>query len=424
MRGAIGLIAALGLLFGAQANAQGAPAATSAVAPQPSTGAGPRSFGFARFVTRVPSGQLWLSPHFGVLCLIGQKVAWKGAQQQNMKTAEFTNIFTTEMKAAGFKVDGGDDNLFEPSDANSDIEIGGILTNVGVDYCIPRQGVIGTDHVVNGSGFVEIQWQVYSTIQRTLLAKIDTRGSVQSRNLPAGGPDALLAGAFRDDVRNLAASAAFRQAVSGPPPQVGGGAKPALQGAIPLAGSLAAGSRPISNAVASVVMIRAGGSMGSGFLVSSDGLLITDQHVVGDAKLVSVRWSDGAETVGEVVRSNKVRDVALIRTDARGRGPLSLRRDPPRAGDTVFAIGAPLDSALQSTVTRGIVSAIRTVEGQHLIQSDVFINHGSSGGPLLDEKGAVVGISESIYRPNGEAESINFFTPIGEALDSLSAEPR
>jgi serine protease Do len=156
---------------------------------------------------------------------------------------------------------------------------------------------------------------------------------------------------------------------------------------IHLAGAKQAKAVPLGDAVGSVVMISAGPTHGSGFLVSADGLLMTDRHVVGDAQYVKVRWSDGAEDLGEVMRTDKVRDVALVKTDAHGRQPLALRRESLKPGDTVFAIGTPLSEKFQRTMTRGIVSAYRTFEGLNFIQSDVTVSPGSSGGPLLDEKG-------------------------------------
>jgi S1-C subfamily serine protease len=177
----------------------------------------------------------------------------------------------------------------------------------------------------------------------------------------------------------------------------------------------------VPDAVGAVVLIQSGAGEGSGFLASSDGLLLTNQHVVGESKFVKVRWSDGIEALGEVIRSDKVRDVALVKTDPRGRKPIALRRDPLQPGDTVFAIGSPMGDRFQSTVTRGVISAYRTVDGLSYIQSDVSVTHGSSGGPLLDEKGEAVGMTKGgvIGAPSG----MNMFIPVGDALTFLSAKP-
>jgi S1-C subfamily serine protease len=173
--------------------------------------------------------------------------------------------------------------------------------------------------------------------------------------------------------------------------------------------------------VGSVVTLLAGGGHGGGFLVSRDGYALTDQHVIGSARRVAVRWSDGIETVGGMVRSDRIRDVALVKTDPRGREPLPLRRDSMRPGETVFAIGAPLETRFQNSVSRGVVSAYRTIEGLHYLQSDVFINPGASGGPLLDEHGVVAAMTKSTYRIDSAPTGINFFTPVADTLDFLGA---
>ena len=175
--------------------------------------------------------------------------------------------------------------------------------------------------------------------------------------------------------------------------------------------------------VKSVAVIFAGDGSGSGFLISDEGYLLTNRHVVGGSKYVKVKWSDGDETLGEVVRSNARRDVALVKVEARGRSALVLRSGPVRQGEPVYAIGSPLGEALQNTMTRGIVSATRVIDGQPIIQSDVAVTHGNSGGPLLDEKGRVIGMTESGMAPAGSPIGLNFFIPIDDALRALALAP-
>ena len=93
-------------------------------------------------------------------------------------------------------------------------------------------------------------------------------------------------------------------------------------------------------------------------------------------------------------------------------------------GDTVYAIGSPLGAPFQSTVTRGVVSAYRTFDGLNFIQSDVTVNPGSSGGPLLDDKGEVVATTEGLIRVAGAPTNINLFIPLSDALDFLGAKPK
>jgi S1-C subfamily serine protease len=91
-----------------------------------------------------------------------------------------------------------------------------------------------------------------------------------------------------------------------------------------------------------------------------------------------------------------------------------------RQGETVYAIGTPLDDCLQNTMTKGIVSAERVENGLRLIQSDAGVNHGNSGGPLIDEQGSVVAITVSGILPASMQLGLNFFIPIEDAMKALS----
>jgi S1-C subfamily serine protease len=271
---------------------------------------------------------------------------------------------------------------------------------------------------------LDIEWQVYSTIQRQVLATIETHESSQKSkgSISKNEGRSLPQMAFAANVRSLLTNQKFRDIVTSPDPVVpNGSAAAAAQTTILLTGA-ARGPTSIPDAVGSVVSIFSGDAFGSGVLISSDGAILTNHHVVAGAKTVRVRWSDGFETTGDVIRSDKRRDVALIKTEPRGRTPLALNRTIPQPGTPVFAIGTPLDPHLQSTVTRGVVSAMRIVEGFSFIQSDTPVTHGNSGGPLLDERGAVVGLTDWGV-PVEKGSVLNFFIPIGDALDFLALRP-
>lgn len=183
-----------------------------------------------------------------------------------------------------------------------------------------------------------------------------------------------------------------------------------------------AGSRKIADAVVDVVTIMNSVGSGSGILVSDDGFVLTNAHVVGDDKNVRVRWSDGIEGIGEVIRVSKNRDVALVKTNPRDRSPLALKRGAVTPAQRVYAIGSPLGKDFQGTVSSGIISADRVIDGLRFIQSDVSISPGSSGGALLDESGSVIGITVKHYLNGGQPAGLNMFIPIGDAMDFLALE--
>ncbi|MCS6927213.1 MAG: DegQ family serine endoprotease [Candidatus Binatia bacterium] len=160
-------------------------------------------------------------------------------------------------------------------------------------------------------------------------------------------------------------------------------------------------------------------SLGSGFIISEDGYIITNSHVIGDAEKITVRLSDKAEYEAKVIGSDDKTDIALIKIEPKGPLPTVPLGDSSalRVGDWVMAIGNPF--GLEQTVTVGIVSAKGRVIGagpyDDFIQTDASINPGNSGGPLLNLKGEVVGINSAIFSQSGGNIGIGFAIPIDMA---------
>ena len=159
--------------------------------------------------------------------------------------------------------------------------------------------------------------------------------------------------------------------------------------------------------------------MGSGFIISSDGLILTNAHVVRDAKDVTVKLSDRREYTAKVLGLDTATDIAVLRVDAKDL-PVVRLGDPRNleVGDPVLAIGAPY--GLEQTATSGIVSAKgRSLPGDAVvpfIQTDAAVNPGNSGGPLFDGSGSVVGINAQIYSRSGGFQGLSFAIPINVAL--------
>jgi serine protease Do len=348
-------------------------------------------------------------------CLTPDPIVWKQVSGNFLNMRE---VFGEELKAAGFKPDSDPGNMFaDQASTPTDLQVGALFKSVNAVLC---DGLFRADYKVT----LNIQWQVYSSLRREVLATIETHEAAQSVK-GVGSADVgrnVYQQAFAANVRGLLANEAFRKLVTAPDaaiPNAATAAEPLAP--IRLVGG-ATRATPLADAVGSVVSVFAGGGFGSGVLISSDGYLLTNHHVVGEAPQVKIRWSDGFETTGQVIRTDKRRDVALVKTDPRGRTALAINRVAPPVGSQVYAIGTPLDPSLQSTVTRGIVSATRIVNGFSFIQSDTPVTHGNSGGPLLDEAGAVVGLTDWGL-PAEKGSTLNFFIPIGDALDFLALKP-
>ena len=158
---------------------------------------------------------------------------------------------------------------------------------------------------------------------------------------------------------------------------------------------------------------------GSGFIVSSDGLILTNAHVVREAKEVIVKLSDRREFKAKVLGADPVTDVAVLRIDAKDLPTVRLGDAKQlQVGDPVLAIGSPF--GFEQTATQGIVSAkARSLPGDGavpFIQTDAAVNPGNSGGPLFDGTGAVIGINSQIYSQSGGYQGLSFAIPINVAL--------
>ena len=161
---------------------------------------------------------------------------------------------------------------------------------------------------------------------------------------------------------------------------------------------------------------------GSGFIISADGYIMTNNHVVGDADKVSVQLLDGREYDAKIIGTDPPSDVALIKIDADEKLPfLKLgNSDKLEVGDWVLAFGNPF--GLSHTLTAGIVSAkgrsgIGLNDFENFIQTDAAINPGNSGGPLVNLDGEVIGMNSAIYTRSGGYMGIGFAIPINMAKD-------
>ena len=161
-------------------------------------------------------------------------------------------------------------------------------------------------------------------------------------------------------------------------------------------------------------------SLGSGFLISADGYILTNAHVIDAADEINVKLTDKREYKAKVIGADKRTDVALIKIDAANLPAVRLG-DPAKlkVGEWVVAIGSPF--GFENTVTAGIVSAKgRSLPQENFvpfIQTDVAINPGNSGGPLFNMKGEVVGVNSQIYSRTGGFMGLSFAIPIDVALD-------
>ncbi|HEV7856966.1 MAG TPA: DegQ family serine endoprotease, partial [Herminiimonas sp.] len=157
--------------------------------------------------------------------------------------------------------------------------------------------------------------------------------------------------------------------------------------------------------------------VGSGFIISADGYVMTNAHVVEGADEVYVTLTDKREYKAKIIGADKRTDVALVKIEGNNLPRLAMGdSNKIRVGEWVIAIGSPF--GLDNTVTAGIVSAKARDTGEYLplIQTDVAVNPGNSGGPLINMRGEVIGINSQIYSRSGGYMGISFAVPIDEAM--------
>ena len=390
-----------------------------------------QTLGLARFSSSIRHGSPYALVLWGRKCAPDSLVTWDEANDAFEKTEVDDRIFHETLTRLGFRVAGDPTDLFRDAEAPAgDLQVGALITDYSFSACggfrpgeqkLDLETAIGT-----GVGQMTVEWQIHVPALSRTIARIRTTVRVETATPVINAPEAIYQALLRDSLRALAADDGFRKAVTTPIRAASGLVEP--QPGEPL--RLASGRTPASvpDAHRAVAAVMTGASLGTAFLVSDQGYLLTNRHVVGSTRLLKLRWSDGSESIGEVIRSDAGRDVALIRTDPRPGPVLRLRSEPVRQGETVFALGTPMETRLQGTLTRGVISASRTLAGYRFIQSDAAVNPGNSGGPLLDESGRVVAMTVSRYasEPTDRIQGLNFFIPIEDALSflALTLEPR
>jgi len=370
---------------------------------------------FKRIVVKLDRGQPVGKIGEGVLCVNAGDLTWGGGRL-NWSGDELTEVFQQELHKANYEVVGDPDALFEDHSAwKAELLVAGLVKDLQANVCYPWAGY-GNYSKAKGEAWMKVDWQIYSRLDREVIYETTTEGTGMAEKASNAAAQDIYFNAFSVATRNLLADKGFYELVSKTEESI---ADPlpetfTVQGISLYEGPL---NTHINDVRAGVVTVYAGDGLGSGFFIGTGGYLLTNEHVVREAKFVKIKFVTGGEVVGEVVRTNKRRDVALVKTEPTQIHPLPVRLKDVGIAEEVYAIGSPLEFA--GTVSKGIVSSIRDVEGQTVIQSDTNIQVGNSGGPLVDAMGNVVGISTWKIMPNGQETGLNFFVPISDAIEQL-----
>jgi len=384
------------------------------------TGVDAKPLLFKKVVVKLPRGHKIGAIQAGLLCIPqGQPLTWKGGRV-NITSDDFTEAFRDELEKANYPLVGNPDALFEdPSEWEAELLVAGMIKDMTANICFPMAG-FGNFTDARGEAFIKVDWQIYSRLDRKVVYTTTTEGSSKLQETsPTGGVDVFI-NAFAIATQNLLADKGFHDLV------VRDKGEKTVQpmGHEIIISDIAISDIPLTNHVnevrSAVVTIYAGDGHGSGFFISNNGYLLTNEHVVREAKFVKVKLATGREILGEVVKVNSTRDIALVSVEEKNMPALPIRDDEQNIGNEVYAIGSPLDDDLSTTLSKGIISAYRVEDGLKYIQSDVNVLPGNSGGPLLDKNGNIIGVTVlgRIFR--GVPSGINFFIPVQDALLALN----
>ncbi len=277
------------------------------------------------------------------------------------------------------------------------------------------------DHVVFGHVHVELDWRFYNGMDNDSV--LFTISKATDWPVHSGYRREVFSAAMQDAARQLldeeglydriaAATITGRERSKGE----------VIQLARPSTISFTDRNAMIPALVKGVVTVEMKDGHGSGFLITNDGHIITNAHVVGTGATAKVRFEQGFSLDGQVVKVNRDFDLALIKVPGNDLPALALGNDADlQLGQELYAIGTPLDKSLGQTVTRGILSGRREIEGCKYLQTDVPINPGNSGGPLIGADGKVMGVATLKIKAAG-VEGIGFGVPITTALEMLNIE--
>ena len=350
----------------------------------------------------------------GAFCVKAEDLKWRSGNKVFLDSEDLIDVFREELESHGWPVVGSTENLFEGYDVSgAEVLVAARVTSLEISLCAPKAGFGNWDTM--GSMRMEVEWQIYSPARRSLIGTIETAGSVETKK--AGDAYELLSHSFSVATNNLLASQNFLSMVE------------KSEGLLARPNDFEArvienknrNYRTLEAAInaarrSTVTIRRADGVHGSGFAIGDGSMLLTNSHVVGDAKVVSLVAEGGIVLEGRVAKVSRERDVALIVIDALRFPALHINNVIPTMGSRVLAVGSPLDERLSGSVTSGIVSGTRQMDGYDWIQSDAAVSPGSSGGPLIDHSGSVVGITTAGFQVAGSEVGLNLFIPITDAL--------
>lgn len=322
--------------------------------------------------------------------------------------AEINTSIRNTISAAGYTVVGSN-KIFTGKSDIADFAVGGEMTWI-------NSGTAGRGFQVS----CLIHWSVFSVAKENVVYEVTTGGFSDSRQKANIGEEIKLA--ITDAVNGLIYDPKFQDLVIKKTETVSAGSQDVIAINKPTLKKFENYSAVVKESIGSVVTIKTDFGIGSGFIISDNGYVLTNHHVINSAEKIEVVFENGFSFEAKAIRSNEDKDVAVIKIGGSGFKPLVLNSSDNLAttGTEVIAIGTPENIKLGQTVTKGIISGKREFDEKIFLQTDVAINSGNSGGPLINTStGEVIGIVAAKIKAKG-VEGLGFAIPIAEAVKSLN----
>ncbi|MDR1396811.1 MAG: S1C family serine protease [Desulfarculales bacterium] len=367
-----------------------------------------------KIVFAMPSGQNIGTRHYGSPCVLFLDNNYWGEVAEGCLSS-FKEVFYHVLRNHNYSIAGDPNDMFQNETIDlADLLIGIKVIDATLDIC--HDTFIRDFSKANSSSTIAIEWQVYNTLDRKVVLKVTTYAAGQTESASNDLGESLDL-AFENAMLEFIANKDFRQLI------ISENDKVVSDNTVNFDFSsyfyniaTPKDSITMADVQKSVVTVQVGARHGSGFVVA-DGLIITNYHVVEGASRVRLVTHDNRKIDGVVVAGNAHRDIVAILAPNLSLPHIKIRNSSVTIGEDVYAVGSPDQIEFSGTVTKGVVSSFRNLNQQNWIQADASINPGSSGGPLVDAKGNVVGIS-TLGR--SDLQGIFFYAPIIDALNQIN----
>lgn len=321
----------------------------------------------------------------------------------NIAPDEYRVRFLEDLRKRGYPARGAESLVFGQDDSDeARFVLGATITDL---QCVKLPDSVRKCEAT-------AQWELLDRDSKSVVYRVVTRHMAEAKK-PHEMGEALVWGIYRSLLKRARFVSALTKNTS---------VESAPQYPMARARKCEAPERPMPKSspavLDSTVIVHSGQRLGSGTLISPDGYVLTAAHVLAPSEDVVVQRKDGRKENATAVRINHKMDVALLRLPKGDYPCLAPRTDEMVVGADIYAVGSPLGKELSFSVSRGIMSGFRTIDGVRLVQTDASINRGNSGGPLVDGEGRFVGVVS--WKVAGEGvEGIAFAIPTSAALDAI-----